>query len=499
MRFTVWCAVLVILAAPLFSLDIQLNGLPHSTWESSQLREHSYPLSLSGERGLSLGEILPLMVSSYRLEIVHSRGQETVSLKSGADDFFHIYLKDTSEGWTLISGSPSLILTKDLRGITSLSVYGEPLDEKDLTCWISWEGTRELKEEIQRFSSLHRLNLNVQEVPKTGSKLISILRAGGTIPDVVMLAGSDLPSLIAAGGLQNLDYMIPPNTMTKGIDSFTLQEKTWAIPFYFDSQLIFYRGDLIAKTELPGDFTPSGWNLEKFEALLESLKRRAIEPISWNVYSAYWLIPFQLGFGKTSLIEDDGGIIINDGPTKHALEYILDLQDRKLLSEKERDGMVSSFISGDVGMILSGSYSIPEFETIKLPFGVLPYPYNEGTGKYISPVLDFKGFAITKRTKRPILARRLIQYLTGLGVQQRFPPAMAKLPVHTGAWEISENANPYYSVLARSMEIGTPLPPEKAYNIYKNTMWKLLRFVLTRQMGIEEVLEEGQSIMDAKQ
>ncbi len=497
MRFLASIVVCLLAVQSLYSLDIVLNSQVHRNWSDAALEEHSYPVPPTAKMGISLGEVLPLMISSYTLEIVHSGGTTEIGLPRGAEHFFLLYLVRSSMGWELISEDPSLVIPR-LAGISTLRVYGEALRERDLTCWISWEGTRELKEEIGRFEDLHGLELNVQEVPKISSKLISVLRGGGEVPDLIMTSGADIHTLTNAGALQNLDYMVPLNAMKKGVNSFTLDGRVWALPFYFDSQLIFYRSDLLPRAKLPGSFSQYSWDLDQFEGVLRYLRNRSIEPISWNVYSAYWLIPFQMGFGKDHLIDRDGGLTITDGPTKLALEYIISLQERGLLSERERDGMVSSFISGDVGMMLSGSYSIPQFEKIGLPFGVLPYPYNQKTGKYISPMLDFKGFAITKRTKRPILARRLIQYLTGIGVQQRFPPALAKLPVHPGAWEIAKRANPYHEVLARSMEIGTSVPPEKAYGIYKNTMWKLLRFVLTGQMGIDRVLKEGQSIINAK-
>ena len=41
-------------------------------------------------------------------------------------------------------------------------------------------------------------------------------------------------------------------------------------------------------------------------------------------------------------------------------------------------------------------------------------------------------------------------------------------------------------------------PAEKAYGVYKSTMWKLIRFILTGQMSIEQTLEQGQEIIDSK-
>ena len=113
-------------------------------------------------------------------------------------------------------------------------------------------------------------------------------------------------------------------------------------------------------------------------------------------------------------------------------------------------------------------------------------------------MLDFKGFSITKHTKHPILARRLIEFLCSIGVQQRFPPSLSKLPANNLAWEIAGRSSPYYEVLQKSAEIGTVVPAEKAYGVFKNTMWKLIRFIITGQMSIEQALDQGQQIIDSK-
>ena len=94
----------------------------------------------------------------------------------------------------------------------------------------------------------------------------------------------------------------------------------------------------------------------------------------------------------------------------------------------ERDAMTSLFVSGDTAMIISASYSIPHFEQLSIPFTAVPLPKNSSTGIRLSPLLDFKAFAITKRSRNTIGARRLIEFLCGIGVQQRFTEATAKLP-----------------------------------------------------------------------
>jgi len=49
----------------------------------------------------------------------------------------------------------------------------------------------------------------------------------------------------------------------------------------------------------------------------------------------------------------------------------------------------------------------------------------------------------------------------------------------------------------RSVEIGTLIPTEPVYRIYKSTMWNLLRLVFTDKLDPRSALIKGQRIIDA--
>jgi len=478
-------------AFPSISLEIRLNGQLVQTWEDGELEKLSYlvPAGPGFSTGISLDEVLPLCASAYRLVISSNSERRILEAEELAENFASWYLATAGGGsWDLLIGQERL---PDVR---SIEILGEPLEEDQLEIWVSWEGIPLLKEQFRRFSNLHDVKIKVTEVPRIETKLISILRAGGRPPDVVMVQSDYLPALVQSRAIQSLDYLSFEALIPKARRSFSLDGKSWAVPFYFDCQLLFYNPRLL--DEAP----PLDWTLADMERLAQGVKIRfpGVAPMNWNAYSAYWLAAFQLGFGKQKLVEADGSIRIDDAATRTALSYLLDLQNRELLVVSEREAMISLFASEKVAMILSGSYSIPLFEELGIPFGVAAYPRIRADGRSLAPFLDFKGWAISRRTYSPILARRVIQYLGGIGTQQRFPAALSKLPVNQDAWKIMRQKNFYYSVLARSAETGVPVPTERAYGVYKNTMWKLLRFVFSGQMSVAEALKEGQRIIAAQ-
>jgi len=468
------------------SLEISVNGRIVRRIDDSFLKDKLYLVSAGGSlsRGISLDEIIPLFVSIYRIEL---QGDSLQSLEQEdlSDQISSFYLVPADKDFTLYHPRGKV------EGLKSLSIYGEELAEKPLEVWVSWEGVPLLKKEIARFADLHGLSIKILEVPSTDSKLLSVLRGGGAPPDAVMIQADYVPTLVSAGAIQNVDFFLSDSLTEKGVESFTLEGRIWAAPFYFDSQLLFYNTQII-KEGIPFNLT-----LQDLEILSEKLKTRGVIPLCWNAYSAYWLVPFQVSFGKIPFLEPEGGIRIDDLPTNQAISYLLYLTDRGYLSVMERDAMISEFAAGNVAMILSGSYSIPQFMELGIPFDVVPYPKNQRTGFQVSPLLDFKAFAIPRKARNPLLARRLIQYLTGVGVQQRFTAAVSKLPADERAWEMIQESNPYYEALRHSADYGVVVPPQRSYQVFKGTMWKLLRFALERQLSVEETLKQGQSVIDA--
>lgn len=438
---------------------------------------HWYP-------GYSLLETLPLMEEVYRMEIITDT--ETYLLES--DDLAEYW----GESYFLQGDDiPDLLFQGELyQNIKEVLVRGTLMESTNLEIWLSWEGIRELKDEINYFAEKHSLSIRAIEVPGTHSKLIAVLRAKGKIPDIVMLKSSSIESLVQARAIQNLGYIKLSAIFPQGKDAFTLNGKLWGLPFYMDTQIIFFNKNLISNP-------PTGeWTLERMEDIAQSLLTKNVYPMVWNAYGSNWLIPFQKAFGKESLLNSDGTITVFDTPTEKALNYIVELKEKGLLVPMERDAMDALFISGKVGMIISGSYAIPYFESLELDFDILPFPVNQKTGRSLSPLLDFKGFSITKHTRSPILARRLLQHLCGAGVQQRFCPELAKLPVRTDVLNIPEISYGYLNILKKAVDTGTVIPPEHVYSIYKNNMWKLLRFALSGRLSVKETLEKGQILME---
>lgn len=489
---------------PALALDIVVGGARPSPADRASsvsvqsLKALETPLVLpdgSTAQGLALGEVAPLLEEAWRLEARGTDGAKAWSDDALAERLYSIYLVEAAPaakgGMAKAAGGWDLIVGKErFRGVESIRLVGSLLAEDGLEVWLSWEGVPELKAEIARFAAAHGKRIKAIEVPNTQSKMQTVARGGGVLPDLAMIQSDYVPALAGGKLIQSVDWFRMDELEPKGYEAFRSEGHSWAVPFYYDTQLVFYNKALVKSAP------PADWCLDDLAAMARPLRGRVKAPLAWNVYSAYWLLPFMLGFGKDSVVDPDGRMTVNDGPTSAALHALLGLMQEGLLEPAERDAMVAWFASGQAGFILAGSYSIPQFSKLGIDFGVAPYPLAKRGGKPIAPMLDFKGFALSRRTEKPVLARRLVQALVSQGFQTRFTSALGKLPASLAALENSRARNPWYPQLKRSAEVGAIVPPADSYTVFKNIMWKLLRFILTGQQTVEETLATAQRLID---
>lgn len=479
-------ALSTILAHSAFALppELHYNGasLPPARTEARLM-----PTGVAGERGYSLGELFPQQLEAWRLTIRTSGGTRVKDDDELGERLYDMYAVEAAGGWDIVLDPGPDGTRERLRRVAGVALDGEPCPEKSIEVWLSWEGVPELKTEIRSWAERAGVSAKIVDVPAIKSKLVAVLRGGGKAPDLVMVQSDYLPDLAMADALQPLGSLHLPDAAAKGEKAFTLGKRMLAAPFYSDSQLVFYSTKLV-KTAPPAD-----WSLDDMERIAKA--SGAEVGAAWNAYSAYWFLPFVVGFGKTSVVGSDGGMDVRHPAYTKALEYLKGAIGRGFLEPMERDAMMAYFTSGKAAFILSGSYSIPEFRRLGLMFGVAPFPSVTKGGKKLAPMLDYKGWAVTRTTKSPVLARRLVQHLSSAGVQAAFCQPQGKLPANDDAWPLLPVGDPWLEASRESYEAGVAVPPEPAYGEFKSASWKLLRLFLGGSMSAGEMLEALATIM----
>jgi len=474
------------ITAPAYAIapEIWYNGIP-ATPPSQQ--PHPIATGVPGELGFSLGELYAPQLEAWKLELTTRTGTKTIHADNLGERLYGIHVIQAGSSWDVMLDTGPGTAGERIKSVSRIAITGESCPEKTIEVWVSWEGVTELKAEIMSWAANAGISAKVVEVPSIKSKLITVLRGGGKLPDLVMVQSDYLPDLVDAGALQPLDGLWIPEADAKGRKVFELHGSLMAAPFYCDSQVVFYSTRLIVSAP------EADWTLDDMEKMASA--SGAHVGAAWNAYSAYWFLPFVIGFGKPEIIAPDGRMNVTHPAYEQALTYLKNAGSSGFLSPMERDAMMAYFTSGKVAFILSGSYSIPEFRRLGLPFEVAPFPLVSKGGKRVAPLLDYKGWAVTRGTKNPVLARRLVQYLSGAGVQAAFCTPLGKLPASKSAWDLMPMDGKYAKVLRTSYADGIAVPPDRAYGTFKNASWKLIRLYLGGSISARETLEALATIM----
>ncbi|MFL5488168.1 MAG: extracellular solute-binding protein, partial [Gemmatimonadaceae bacterium] len=125
-----------------------------------------------------------------------------------------------------------------------------------LRIWAMGREGEVLSELIPGFEKEHpNIHVEVQQIPWTAAheKLLTAY-VGEATPDIAMLGNTWIPEFVALNSLAPLDSFATQSTEIRRDDFFpgiwktnVVNGKTYGIPWYVDTRLIYYRTDLLAE------------------------------------------------------------------------------------------------------------------------------------------------------------------------------------------------------------------------------------------------------------
>lgn len=313
------------------------------------------------------------------------------------------------------------------------------------------------------------IRVEVQQIPwiSAHEKLLTAF-AGDATPDVAQLGSSWVAELVALGALAPLDghlrgSRIEPRDYFEGaMRGNVIGGRTWAIPWYADTRLLFYRSDLLREA---GFATPptdwAGWlrAMRAVKARGDPQDYAILLPI--NEYEP--LLALGLQSGET-LLRDGGryGNFRAPGFTR-ASDFYFGLFREGLappLSNTQISNVHDEFARGHFAFYISGPWNIGEFRR-RMPaerqddWATAPLPGPNGPGASIAGGASLALFA---RSQHKDAAWRLIEYLSRPEVQLRFFELTGDLPARRSVWAAPALANDRYAAAFRD-QLERAVPP----------------------------------------
>lgn len=366
------------------------------------------------------------------------------------------------------------------------------------------EGER-IRPMIDEFERLHPdVRIVVQQIPWTAAheKLLTAF-AGDSLPDVCQLGNTWIAEFAALGALVDVGPQVDASKVVDREQFFpgqwqtnVIDKKTFGIPWYVDTRLMFYRKDLLAAAG--HDHPPTSWD----EWLTTMRDVRAKQPpggyaVLLPVNEFEQPIIFGMQTGSTML--KDGGRYgnFNSPEFRRALEFYVNIFREKLAptqSNTEVANVWQEFERGNFPMYITGPWNVNEFRLRMSPSmngkwstAPLPSPDGQGPGKSSAGGSTLVMFASSSEKEA---AWQFMEFLGGAREQADFFRLSTNLPGRRDSWELAGLLkDPEFVAFHEQLKNVAPAPPAPEWEqIVSGEVVKTVEAVIRRQEELEPAL-----------
>ncbi len=295
---------------------------------------------------------------------------------------------------------------------------------------------------VPAFEARHpELRVRVQQVPWSAAheKLLTAF-VGESLPDALQLGNTWLPELVALRALEPLDARIAAEALPRGdffagvLDAATFGGATWALPWYADTRLLFYRSDLLAEAGVAAP--PASW--EGWKAALAAVQGRAgagrhaiLLPLT--EWEPLVVLAFERG---AELLREDGRFgNFQSARFREAFDLYLSFFREGLApatGAAQLANLHQDFAAGWFAAFVSGPWQLGELRRR------LPAAFEPRWATAPLPGASLAGgacLALVRSSPRRDAAWRWIAYLAEPAQQAAFQRLTGDLPARRAAWD----------------------------------------------------------------
>ena len=369
----------------------------------------------------------------------------------------------------LVHYGPTLLAVLALAGCRGAADAGH-----EVRLWAMGREGEVVRQLLPAFAARHpEVHVRVQQIPWSAAheKLLTAF-VGDAMPDVFQLGSTWVPEFSMIGALAGLDDRLAHAPAAATADEFPgirdanrIGGTTYAVPWYVDTRLLFYRTDLLAQagvTAPPADWAAWRDALTRVKALVGPSRYAILLPVSeWQP-----LTILALQRGATLLRDGDRYGDFQSAAFRSALAYYLEIFRRDLAPVEAEDqvaNLYQDFAAGFFAFYISGPWNIAEFSE-RLPaamrgrWSTAPMPGPDAGVPGLS-IAGGASLALSRTARDPDAAWQLIEYLTTPATQIEFYRLTGDLPARRSAWSDAALAdNPYAHAFWTQLEHVQPPP-----------------------------------------
>jgi multiple sugar transport system substrate-binding protein len=360
-------------------------------------------------------------------------------------------------------------------------------DRTTVRLWAMGREGEVVSQLIPEFEKQHPgIHVEVQQIPWTAAheKLLTAF-VGDATPDIAMLGNTWVPEFVALNALAPLDGMTARSRVIRRDDFFpgiwktnVVNGKTYGIPWYVDTRVIFYRTDLLAKAGYKA--FPTTWAawitaMKKIKSQMSDRQYPMLMPTN------EWPQPVGFALETGSPILRAGGRYgaFEQPAFRKAFDFYLSFYRGGLaspVSSTQVSNLFQEFERGNIAMYISGPWYIGEFRNrldsaVQNKWGTAPMPGVNGPGVSMAGGSSLSLFSASAHKKEAWL---LMEYLSRPETQLKFYALTGDLPPRRTAWQDTALANNRFTRAFRDqLDRVVPLPQvpeweEIATSIYEH-------------------------------
>ncbi|RZA20312.1 MAG: extracellular solute-binding protein [Lysobacteraceae bacterium] len=354
------------------------------------------------------------------------------------------------------------------------------------------------------------IRVDLQQLPWTAAheKLLTAF-AGDALPDVVPLGNTWIAEFATLGALEPLDARIAASPgfaredfFDGAWDSGVIDGKAYAVPWYVETRIPYYRRDLLAAAGI--DAPPQTW--AQWLAAMTAIKRKSgpdkyavLLPL--NEFEPLLNLAVQQ---PEPLLREDGrhGNFRSAG-FRRTLAFFSAMFEQELAPRVDNtriSNVWDEFGKGFFAFYISGPWNIAEFrkrlpEALKDEWMTMPLPGPDGPGASIA---GGTSFVIFRQSKQKRAAWELIRFLSSPAQQVRLHVLTGDLPPRRSPWTTPALADdPYARAFRDQLERAVPAPKVPEWERIAQEMRLVGEQLANRRLSVDQAAVEMDRRADA--
>lgn len=300
--------------------------------------------------------------------------------------------------------------------ILCISLFNKPKDDATVIKFSSWGSQSEVALLIPLIKDFEKQNPDIKveflHIPQNYFQKLHLLFASNLAPDVVFINNYYAPKYIKAGLLEDLSNFVDKKQyFSKSIESFTYDNKIYAVPRDVSDLVIYYNKDLFDKYNIP--YPQKNWTLNDYVKISKKFVQHGIWGTSYETELLY-LMPFLMSNGTGVLSDDTKQFVLNQEQALDTLDFYADIAYKYNVAPKKQESasltMAQLFLQQKTAMHLSGRWLVPKYrQEAKFDWDIISFP-NGTKGSVVN--IDSSGYALSKSSRNKEAALRFIDYIS---------------------------------------------------------------------------------------